>query len=386
MDELLVHQRDMAFLKAFIKIIIGSYDDGACFIATDLQTVNFKVGSKFDIPQLEVGTTINAQEVVAQIIAAGKMTTIQLPRRVYGVRLLIVGGPIWNDEETGIVGAWLLAFPRLHPVTKSFDVFAPIIAELLPEGAFLFVAGKDRFAKRQGSKKFDIAQLQIGTPLTPESVAVQALTQGKQAMQELDASMYGFPVMTAAYPLFIEESPEPIGAFGLVMPRKLQNELKEIVQSLGSGMETVSTSMQQIALANGNVSQAQLRLNAEIVNVQKLLEEINTVLAFIKEIADQTNMLGLNAAIEAARVGEAGRGFGVVAGEIRKLAEQSKNTVLKIRKLTVEFHQSINETSNASNATMALVEETSAESQEVSAVLEELNRVIQSLTALASSL
>lgn len=63
-------------------------------------------------------------------------------------------------------------------------------------------------------------------------------------------------------------------------------------------------------------------LNIEIKDVISLSEEINEISSFIKEIADETKMLGLNAAIEAARAGDAGRCFGVVAYEIRKLSEQ----------------------------------------------------------------
>ena len=81
--------------------------------------------------------------------------------------------------------------------------------------------------------------------------------------------------------------------------------------------------------------------------IQRLSEqtgEIRSISTLVSDIANQTNMLALNAAVEAVRAGEHGKGFGVVAGEIRKLADQSKKSADKINLLVGEIQGMINST------------------------------------------
>lgn len=100
-----------------------------------------------------------------------------------------------------------------------------------------------------------------------------------------------------------------------------------------AGEHTVRDAVQAIAAVNAMSEQ----LNNNLGRLGTQADEIGQVLNVITDIADQTNLLALNAAIEAARAGEAGRGFAVVADEVRKLAEKTMGATQEVRKAVTDI-------------------------------------------------
>ena len=106
---------------------------------------------------------------------------------------------------------------------------------------------------------------------------------------------------------------------------------------------------------------------------------------FLRQVAEQSRMLGLNAAIEAARAGDAGRGFEIVAQEIRKLADQSKSSVPQIQALTGMITQKVQLTSKQSETSLLASQEQAAASEEITASIEELTALTEDLNKIALS-
>lgn len=146
-------------------------------------------------------------------------------------------------------------------------------------------------------------------------------------------------------------------AQGVMLIAERTSAVAELAKHSSAQAEEGSRAVEQTGSQMGSIYQTVDQSSSKIRSLHERTREIGEITKLIGEIAGQTNLLALNAAIEAARAGEHGSGFAVVAGEVRKLAEQSATAALQITGLIEGIQQDAEESVQTMTQVTAEVEE-----------------------------
>ncbi|CAI6075366.1 methyl-accepting chemotaxis protein [Cohnella sp. JJ-181] len=223
------------------------------------------------------------------------------------------------------------------------------------------------------------SEIPVGTPISSlqGTVLLKSLELGERVAEERDASRFGTAYLSIASP--IREDGAVVGAIGFIVPNTRLDTLRAGAADLSGVIQEMSATGEEITAAGAHIAERLAEQAAESVLLLERLKKAGAVLASVKEIAEQSQLLGLNAALEAARAGEHGLGFGVVSTEIRKLGEYSKAAVGQI----TEHFRSMEESIRAMDGTIG---EIARESRGASAGMEEFSRAFEHIADVSQRL
>lgn len=273
---------------------------------------------------------------------------------------------------------------NIHPILQKIIDVAPIFAKGRKNKFLIGITDREKTLINFPSDVIDL-KIQPNTMLPPNDPMLEVMETGECLEITVGSELYGTPFKATYIPVKDEEN-IIVGGLALAYELEVEEKVANISEGLSESIEYILNFANKIS--DGSKRQEEISVNMG-KNVQEFFDKYqktDEVLNFIKMVSSQTNLLALNAQIEAARAGEFGKGFSVVANEVKKLGSSSDSAVNDVRNILEEIKKSNELTKGLVEKSKSISKEHVEDIEQILNSVQELNGLIISLKDLAKKL
>lgn len=267
---------------------------------------------------------------------------------------------------------------------EALKIVAPWIADILQMDIGFAVTDTERVIVQHDGHSLSM-NMNPGQPIKESSAMAIAMKNRKPVIKNLEASVYGIPVRVSGFPI-MDKNQKLIGSVGVSRNMDSWNKIVDFSENLNVVIKHLMEALSVLKQNADVLSQLSDKLKGLSSEADSSFKESDKILSLTKEIASQTNLIGLNAAIEAARIGNEGRTFGVVASEIRRLATHSSEANTSISKILLEMKSSMNFIHTMLHESNQTSENQFQSIDQIVQLTNQLHRVSEDLSELAQSI
>ncbi len=224
-----------------------------------------------------------------------------------------------------------------NAILEHFRYVLPFLNDICIHDAGVALTDREKYLFYKPGKKLAFKSVP-NRPVQPGSAVARAMEEKHRVVMRGDKAIFGVPYIAAAYPI-TDESGEVIGCAVTTESVELQDTMMEMASTLNENIGVLASTIEEISAQTQEIASVCTNLAQSVLDSENRVKETSGIISLMKDIAGHINLLGLNAAIEAARVGDAGRGFGVVAEEIRKLSTSSADSIKMVEKVVTAIQK-----------------------------------------------
>lgn len=265
---------------------------------------------------------------------------------------------------------------------ETMIALVPIFKAAVPAELSIAICDTEKFIAYWAGENIDL-HIRVGQPLHHEEPLMHAIRNNVTLRAEVPATFYGFEFIGTATPLH-DINGNVIG--GIAIQLRKQSELVAIADQISFSLSQANNQLSQVADSSATLAASAQQLLSLANRTVEQVDEAGKVVSIVRKVADQTNLLGINAAIEAAHAGDRGKGFGIVANEIRKLSNETLTSTNAIQHTLKTFEEAISGMRASIESMTSVVDQQAVSSRQVLDFIEEVHRMSEQLNQFAKKL